>query len=67
MTNKKWSLNLLMICVIIGFSLTHIFNIFFTSQAKSSVNLILLFALIITIIIVAYLILILSKRRQKDD
>lgn len=62
---KKWSLNLLMICVIIGFSLTHIFNIFFTSQEKSSVNLLLLFALIITIIIVAYLILILSKKEDR--
>jgi len=66
---KKWGLYLLMICVIIGFSIPYLFNIFFISQAKSSINLLLLFTLIftITIIIIAYLLLILSKKENRKE
>lgn len=64
---KKWGLYLLMICVIIGFLIPYLFNIFFTSQAKSSINLLLLFTLIITIIVVAYLLLILSKKEDRKE
>jgi O-antigen/teichoic acid export membrane protein len=64
---KKWGLYLLMICVIIGFLLQYLLNNFFISQAKSSINLFLLFVLIITIIVVAYLLLILSRKEDRKE
>jgi O-antigen/teichoic acid export membrane protein len=64
---KKWGLYLLTICVIIGFLLQYLLNTFFISQAKSSINLFLLFALMITIIVVAYLLLILSKKEDRKE
>jgi O-antigen/teichoic acid export membrane protein len=64
---KKWSISLLIICSIIGFLLPYLFNIIFISQEKSSINLFLLFALIITIIVVSYLLLILSKKEDRKE
>jgi O-antigen/teichoic acid export membrane protein len=64
---KKWSIRLLIICSIIGFSLQYLLNSFFINQDKSSINLLLLFALLITIIVVGYLLLILLKKEDRKE
>ena len=64
---KKWFINLLIMITFTSFLISHILDVFFISQEKSTTNLVLLFLMLACVVVVSYLVLLLTMREQRMD